>query len=145
MPFTDATEQGLLNHVLNGTPFAQITTLHVGLSSTTPNDAGTGFTEPVGNGYGRVAVPNGVWGAPTGTAPAAKSNSSVITFATATGGDWASAALLTHFVLMSAVTAGTCIAWGALTVPKAILNGDTASFAIGSLVFRLGKTGDPGL
>ncbi|MGL5908446.1 MAG: phage tail fiber protein [Phycicoccus sp.] len=143
MPFTDAIEQALLNHVLNKATYPVNATVHVGLSSTTPDDAGANFTEPVGNGYGRQPALAAAWGNASGTAPAAITNTSVITFATATG-NWA-AGNMTHFGLFTALTAGTLICWGALTVPKQILSGDTASFAVSSLALRLGKTGDAGL
>jgi hypothetical protein len=115
----------------------------IGLSSTTPTDAGGNVTEPSGGSYARVALCTTGAGAPNlgaaaGVAPAEKSNSVAIAFPAATA-DWVSAANLTHFVLFNASTAGTCRAFGALAVAKPVLNGDTASFAIGALDFRLGK------
>lgn len=146
MPFTDAYEQQLLDGVLGDPDFVQ-EDLWVGLSSTTPTDAGGNVTEPSGGGYARVAISTTAGGAPdfgaaTGTAPAEKSNSAQITFPAATA-DWVAGANLTHLVVFNAATAGTCRAFGVLAVAKPVLNGDTASFAIGALDFRLGK-GTPG-
>jgi hypothetical protein len=53
-----------------------------------------------------------------------------------------SGANLTHFVIFDASTAGNAIGWGALTTAKPVLNGDTASFAAGALVLKLGKPTD---
>ena len=37
----------------------KVTTYYLGVSSTAPTVAGTGFTEPTGNGYARVALTRG--------------------------------------------------------------------------------------
>jgi hypothetical protein len=142
VPFTDLMEQQLLDDFFSD-PARTNEDLWLGLSSTTPTDAGTNVTEPSGGAYARVALcTTGAGaanlGAATGVAPAEKSNSAIISFPTATA-DWVAAANLTHFVVFNASTAGTCRAWGALAVAKPVLNGDTASFAVGALDFRLGK------
>jgi len=136
--FTDAVEQALLDHFLNDPSYTP-ETLSIGLSSTTPTEAGGSFTEPSGGSYARVATSAADWGAATGTAPATKSNTAVKTFPTATA-DWAAGANLTHFGLFNA--GGTLRAWGALAVAKPVLNGDTASFAAATLVLKLGDPGD---
>lgn len=145
MPLTDAYEQQLLDGILGDPDFVQ-EDLWVGLSSTTPNDAGGNVTEPSGGAYARVAISTTAGGAPlfgaaAGTAPAEKSNSGAITF-TAASADWVAGANLTHLVIFNAATVGTCRAWGALAVAKPVLNGDTASFPIGALDLRLGKNTD---
>lgn len=144
MPFVDLIEQAILDHFLTDPAWTPETTLYIGLSSTTPTDAGGNITEPSGGGYARIATTAADWAAATGTAPASKATNVAKAFATATG-DWVSGANLTHFVLMSALTVGSCRAWGLLTTAKPVLNGDTPSFPAGSLVLRQGKTGDPGL
>jgi len=133
MSFSDALELRVLDHVLNDGTDTPTTTLHVGLSSTTPTDAGTNITEPSGGAYARVSVPAATWDA---AAAGAKSNGSIISFAKATA-DWLAAANLTYFVIMSALTAGSMEQFGALTTPKPVTNGDTPSFAIGALSFTL--------
>ena len=139
--FTDTVEQALLDHFLTDSAYTPPSTMYIGLSSTTPTEAGTNFTEPSTGSYARVSTPGADWGAATGTAPATKSTTSVKTFPTATG-DWVSGSNLTHFGLFSASTGGTLLAWGALTTAKAVLNGDTASFASGALVLKLGDPAD---
>lgn len=139
--FTDSTEQGLLDYFVNT---YSATTKYIALSSTTPTEAGTNFTEPAGGAYARVATTSADWSAASGTAPATKTTSAAKTFPTATA-DWASGANLTHFGIYSAATGGTLLAWGALTTPKPVLNQDTPSFGAGSIVLRLGDSGDAGI
>ncbi len=139
--FTDKIEQAILNHVFTDPAWTPPTTLYIGLSSTTPTEAGGNITEPSGSGYARVSTVAADWDAATGSAPATKANGAVKTFPAATG-DWVAGANLTYFVLFDASTAGNAVAFGALATPKPILNGDTPSFAAGSLVLKLGDPGD---
>lgn len=137
MPFVDSIEQQLLDHFWSDPSYAPDTSMFLGLSSTTPNDAGGNVTEPTTGGYARQAIDAAQMGAAAGTAPALKENSSAITFPVATA-DWDNSPV-THFTVHTASTAGSVLAWGALTTSKDVNNGDTASFAIGALDFRLGK------
>lgn len=106
-------------------------TVYVALSTTTPTNTGTNVTEPVSNGYARVAVTNNATNFPAATGRS-KSNGTDIVFPTATG-SWGT---LTHFALYDAGTGGTFLAWGALTVPVAVISGATVTFATGSLVIN---------
>jgi hypothetical protein len=117
------------------------TTMYVGLSSTTPTDAGGNITEPSGGAYARVATTAADWSAATGTAPATKTNTATISFPTATA-NWSASANQTYFVLMDAPTAGNALAFGLLGTAKPVLNGDTASFPPGSLILKQGKPTD---
>jgi hypothetical protein len=138
---TDAFEQAVLNHIFTDPAWTPPATLYIGLSSTTPTEAGTNLTEPPGNAYARVATSASDWSAASGTTPAVKTNTATFTFPTATPGDWSSSANLTHFTLHDHVTntaAANFVAWGALTVAKPVLNGDTASFAASAITFQLG-------
>ena len=139
--FVDTVEQSLLNHFLTDPAYTPPATMYLALSSTTPTEAGGNFTEPSGGAYARVSTAAADWGAATGTAPATKSNTAVKTFPTATA-DWVAGLNLTHFGLFDASTAGNLLAWGALGTAKPVLNGDTASFAAGALVLKLGDPGD---
>jgi hypothetical protein len=141
VPFTDAVEQAILNGFLQDPSWAGYSSVWVGLSSTTPTDSGGNVTEPSGNGYARVETDAADWGAAASTAPAAKANSAVVTFATATG-NWVSGNDLTHFTLHDAASAGAVVGWGILGTAKPVLTDDTPSFPIGTLVLRLGKPAD---
>jgi hypothetical protein len=139
--FTNAVEAALLDHFLTDPAYTPPATMYLALSSTTPAEDGTGFTEPSTGAYARVSTAAADWGAAAGGAPSTKSNTATKTFPTATA-DWAAAANLTHFGLYDAATAGTLLCWGALGTAKPVLNGDTASFGAGALVLKLGDPGD---
>jgi hypothetical protein len=139
--FVDTVEQKLLDHFLTDPAYTPPATMYIGLSSTTPTEAGGNITEPSTGSYARVATTAADWSAASGTAPAVKTNTATKAFAAATT-DWLAAANLTNFVLFDALTAGNALAFGALTTPKPVLNGDTPSFAAGALVLELGDPGD---
>lgn len=139
--FVDTVERALLDHFLTDSAYTPPATMYIALSSTTPTEAAGNFTEPSTGSYARVSTAAADWAAATGTAPATKSTSTAKTFPTATA-DWSSAANLTHFGLYDASTAGNLLCWGALGTPKPVLNGDTASFASGALVLKLGDPAD---
>lgn len=139
--FTDYLELKLLDHIFTDATYTPPTTLYIGLSSTTPTDAGGNITEPSGGGYARVATTAADWAAATGTAPATKSNTATKTFPTATA-DWLAGVNLTNFVIFDASTAGNALTSGVLGTAKPVLNGDTPSFAAAALVIKLGDPGD---
>lgn len=139
--FVDTVERALLDHFLTDGAYTPPATMYIGLSSTTPTEAAGNFTEPSGGSYARVSTAAADWSAASGTAPAVKTTTAVKTFPTASA-DWSSAANQTHFGLFDASTAGNLLAWGALGTPKPVLNGDTASFAAGALILKLGDPGD---
>lgn len=63
-------------------------TWYVGLGTTTSSEDGTGFTEPVGNAYARVAVTNNVTNFPAASTTANKTvkrNGTAITWPNPTG------------------------------------------------------------
>ena len=134
----DVEEQAILDGVLQDPAYAGYATLFIGLSTTTPNDDGTGFTEPVGNAYARVSTTGADWGPASGTAPAVKSNTAAKSFATATG-SWGT---VTHFGLFTAASGGLLKWWGVLGTAKAIGNNDTPSFAVAALQLKLGDPTD---
>lgn len=129
-------ERAILDHLFGDPTYTPPANWFVALSSTTPDEDGANFTEPVGNAYARVSTAPADWAAATGSAPATKANGNAVTFPTATG-SWGNN---THFGLFTAASGGTVQMWGALTTPKTIGSGDTPSFAPGTLVV---KHGDP--
>lgn len=137
----DTEEQAILNGVLQDPSYAGYATLWIALSSTTPTEAGGNFTEPSGGAYARVSTTGADWSAASGTAPAVKTNTATKTFPTATA-DWVAGANLTYFGLFDASTAGNLKWFGLLGTAKPVLNGDTASFAAGALILKLGDPGD---
>jgi hypothetical protein len=63
-------------------------------------------------------------------AAGAVSNNAVITFPAASGGAWGT---IVGFAILTALTGGSILMWGTLTVNKTVSDGDTASFAVGQL------------
>lgn len=133
MSFCDALENEILDAVFGREALTLNTDpLYVGLSTTTPNDAGANFTEPSGNAYERVEVDNDSSMFPAASG-GAKVNGEDITFPTASG-SWGT---ITHFGFFIADTGGTPIATGALTSSKAPGSGDTLKFLAGDLHISL--------
>lgn len=124
----------LLNYVLNQTAYTAPTTVWIALYTVTPTAAGGG-TEATGSGYARASVTCNTTNFPL-AASNSIANGAAITFATATG-DWSTASSQVAASLMDAVTVGNLLWWGALTASKPVLNGDTASFAVGALSILL--------
>jgi hypothetical protein len=136
MSFSNYSSQAILNSLFGKTSafgaLASVPTIYVALSSTTPTETGTNVTEPSSGAYARVTTAASDWNAATNADPSVVTNANAVTFPTATG-NWVSSANLTYFVLYDNLTAGNYLGSGALTVPKPVLNGDTASFAAGAL------------
>lgn len=132
MSFTDFLELEVLDQLFGGLDYTEGANIWLGLSTTTPTDAGGNFTEPVGNGYARPSFANNktTW---TTAAAGALANAIEMAFAAATGA-WGT---VTHFGIFDAVTGGNLLATGVLSVAKTIDDGDTPKFAIGTLDITL--------
>lgn len=105
----------------------------VGLSTTTPNDDGTNFTEPVGGSYAREEVLNNSTNWPAATTTdgiTTKSNGVAITFTDPTG-SWGT---LTHYGLFTASSGGTPQFTNPLDNAVTVQSGNTpVEFAIGAI------------
>jgi hypothetical protein len=131
MPLSTYARNALLGHVAGQAAYAE-PTLFVALSTTAPNPDGTSVTEPTGGAYARVASA-GDFGPPTS---GSITNTSVINFPTATA-DWSAGAAQAYAVLYDAATAGNMIGYGAFTVAKAVLNGDSLSLNAGGITISM--------
>lgn len=132
MPASTYLANKLIDHQLGKTSFT-MPTVYVALSSTTPTLAGGNVTEPSGGSYARVTTTGATWNA---AASGSATNAAAITFPAATA-DWVSGSNLTYGVLFDAATDGNCLGYGVLTVAKNVLEGDTASIAIGGLTVTI--------
>lgn len=130
--FCDYLENAMLNEVFGAEAFAAPATLYLGLSTTTPTDAGGNITEPSGGSYARVAVTNNTTNWPT-TTTGEKANGAAFAFPQAT----ASWGTVTHLAIYDAETDGHVLCLAELSSPKAVESGDTLSFPIGSIVITL--------
>lgn len=128
----------MVDAVFNQTSLGTFAT-HVALFTTAVNDDGSG-TEVTGFAYARVLVnPNsGVspkWNLAVvdGTAFLVD-NLDVITFPTASGGNWGT---VSHVGIYDALTVGNLLWHGALDVPILVNDGTTFSIPVGNLNMTL--------
>lgn len=129
MALSDYLEDKLLDFVFNNVNYVRPTTIYIALFTAAPSDAGGG-TEVSGSNYARVGVSGGF--PTTGTATRA-SNSSAITFPSATG-SWGT---ITHVGIFDASSGGNLLAWGALSASKTIGATDQFTFAVDALGITL--------
>jgi len=129
---SDYIEKAILDHVFNTTIYTPPVNIYVGLFTTSPDDTGGGV-EVSGGNYARTVV--NTWSAAITNVDgkAEISNGVSITFPTATA-DWGAIAAIGIF---DDYLAGNLIAHSNVTIPKTIYDGDTASFAVGSIVVTL--------
>lgn len=131
----DVQEQAIANSQFGGgaTTWAPATWF-VGLSTTTPNDDGTGFTEPSGGSYARVSVTNNSTNWPAATTSSgvtSKANGTVIQFSNPTG-TWG---LVTYWGLFSASSGGSPLYFNPLDASISPKSGNSpVQFDIGALV-----------
>lgn len=141
---TDYLEARILNHILGAVASTAPGTVGIALSTAAYSEAATGASMnevPNSNGYARVSKTNNTtnWPTASGSSPQ-KTNGTVVTFPTATGG-WGN---IKSFYIVDSVThgAGNCLYGGDLqayidsgfTTGQDVLSGDTPAFAIGALV-----------
>ena len=129
MSFADFLENELLDQIFGAQAYVAPVTLYVALSTTTPADDGTNFTEPSGNAYARVAVTNNKTNF-NNAAAGAVDNATEVAFPQATPAGWGT---VTYFGIYDAASAGNLLAYGLLTAAKVIDALDTAKFAAGDL------------
>ena len=124
-------ENRILDHVLGGSDFSRPGTIYLALSTSAYTDSATGssMSEVSGGGYARVAVTNDTTNWPNASG-GQKSNGEVFTFPTATG-NWGT---VQSFYIVDASSGGNCLYGADLTVARTIASGDTASFAVNSIV-----------
>jgi hypothetical protein len=129
MSFTDYAELKMLDHAFGKTAWIS-PTIWVGLFTVVATDVAGSGTEVTGGAYARVATTAASWAA---ASAGQISNAVALTFPVATA-DWGT---VVGWATFDAATAGNRIVHAALTTSKPILNGDTASFAIGGLSHTL--------
>jgi len=140
---TNTYENSMIDWLMRAQTLTPPTTgAYIALFTTCPTDSTAG-TEVTGGSYARVnyaaSLANwaGTQGAGTTTASSGTggttSNNNVITFITATA-DWGT---VNCFGYMTASSGGTLIFYAALTAPRNITNGSTASFAVAALTFQI--------
>lgn len=106
---------------------------YIGLSTTTPTETGTNFTEPsAANGYERIKI--SVMGA---ASDAQISNNKIITFPLIKNNSWGT---VSHFGLFSSESGGTPYLFGAINTPVELPVGYLACLDAKKLIIGLDKT-----
>lgn len=133
----DWAELKILEHMVGKTSWTMPATPALALCTADPGEAGTGgagISEVANsNNYARKAVSGSDW---ENAAAGAIQNTNPITFNQASG-SWGT---VTHWAIMTSPVwgEGFIIAYGDLTTPKAIDNGDTPEFAAGDIDLTCG-------
>jgi len=119
-------ENVIINHFLRNTPTSSPSAVYLALYTSDPTDADTG-TEVSGGSYARQAI--------TFSAPSngSTSNSSTITFPTATG-NWGT---ITHMGIRDASSGGNLLFYGPLATSKTITTGDQFIVNSGNLTVTI--------
>ena len=138
----DAIERAILDHVFSDPAYTPPATWFLCLSTTTPADDGTNFTEPVIGGYQRIATGASDWSPAANSTPATKANGNPLMLPPSSGAQ----GTFTHFGLALAAPIGVADiqffgALGASVVVNAV--NQSVTFAIGALVLKTGDPGDP--
>ncbi len=135
MSFTNFLEHAVLDYVFGLTSYVPSGTLYVGLSTTTPTEAGGNFTEPA-SGYARVAVTNNKtnWSTATQNGTSGEiHNRTTITFPTSSG-NWGT---ITHAGLFDHSGAGNLLTQAPLTNQQTVNINNTLAYASGAMIFRM--------
>jgi hypothetical protein len=126
----------VLDYLFGGTSFSNLSTMYLGLSTSTVQNDGSGATEPStsGTAYARVAITNNKtnWG----TASAASLSNAVAATFTESTASWGT---ITYVFLAAGATAGVADLWyfEALTTPKTVQTATTVQFAIGAITVSM--------
>jgi len=134
MSFTDYMENALLDHIFGGQSTPAVGTLYLALSSTTPSDDGTNFTEPSEASYARAAILANNTNFPAAVAGSIKNGGASISFPKALE-SWTGP--LTHFGIFNAMTNGDLLAYGALTSSQSVVVGNVFTIPVDELVINL--------
>ena len=120
---TNYTEKKVLDHILKTASYSPPATVYLGLSTADPTHDGSGWTDPTYTGYARKALTMGAAAARAITQSGAV-NFDPCTVGSSTVGWWG---------LWDNSTGGNLLAYGALSVAKGIVVGNTPSVASGQV------------
>lgn len=131
MPLVDSEVHTYLDSIYgSGTP----SNWHIGAGTdaTTPDNQGGNFTEPVGNAYARISVPNDVTNWPAAS-NRQKANALELQHPVATG-SWGTIAYWGRY---GGPTGGTPVEWAALDTPVVITTNDRLVYPAGGIASRI--------
>lgn len=132
--FSEQLDGLILAHALNNVPFAKPPGTWIALSTTDPGRDGSGISEPVGNGYARVQVPQTTAGWMISSSDTGIfSNASTINWPMVTPASWGT---ITHAAMFTASTGGTFLWRAPLQTPVLTVVNSFLYFQIGALALR---------
>ena len=120
---TNFTEKKILDHLLKTASYSPPAKVYLGLSTADPTADGSGWANPTYTGYARKEITF----AAAGTRAIAQAGA--VTFDQCSGGS----SIVTHWGLWDASTDGNLLAYGALSVQKNIVTGNTPAVANGQI------------
>lgn len=140
MSFTNYLEHATLDLMFGATAFTPSGNLYVGLSTTTPAEDGSSFTEPSSaSGYNRAIISNtksviSGWSTASQLSTSGEvHNMGTISFGSASG-NWGT---ITHAGVWNSLTNGNLLTASALTLQKTPTSGDIVTFPSGAISIRL--------
>ena len=116
-------EKKILDHLLKTASYSPPTTVYLGLSTADPTHDGSGWADPTYTGYARKAITFAAAGS------RAIAQTGAVTFDPCTVGS----STVGWWGIWSAGTGGSLLAYGALSVAKTIVVGNTPSVASGQV------------
>lgn len=130
MPLTTWAKNKTQDLLFGSVSYTPPATYYLGASLTTTSSTGSNITEPVGNGYARVAIPN-TKSYFTYSSSGCIVNSGSISFPTSTGA-WGT---LVDLVLFDSLTSGSAWVYTTMSVPISVVSNTTVSFSASGLTF----------
>jgi hypothetical protein len=125
----------VMDYNFGQTSYTVPSTLYFGLSTTVIGNDGNGATEPVGNGYARVAVTNNKTNF-SSSSNGVLSNLIAVSFPEST----ASWGTITYIGIWDALSSGNVLYFEALSSSRSVQPNTTVVFAIGALTFSMTNT-----
>lgn len=122
----------ILDCYFNATNITAPTNIYVSLHTADPGEDGQTAGEVSGGSYAREQTAATDWGAAAGADPSTLSNTSAITFTTATA-SWGTISHVGFWTTLAGTGEADFIGATALDASKAVGDGDTAEFAIGEI------------
>ena len=132
MAITNYTSNKILDYNFGSTSYTVPATIYIGLSTTALSFAGTGYTEPSGGNYSRVAVANNKVNFST-AANGTLNNQTQITFPESS----ASWGTITYVFISDSPTGGNVLYYEALTTPRVVATNTTLLFSAGAMTIAM--------
>ncbi len=138
MSFSNYLEHATIDYIFGLTSFVPSGTYYVGLSTTTPTEAGTNFTEPAATGgYSRVSIANNktTWSSASQVGTSGIVYNNITISFNESSGSWGT---VTHFGIFDASGgSANLLVQAPLGVAKGVGPNETLRFPSGALINRI--------